>query len=46
MNRCVGDFDPILKNIKENEEKLKKEILWHGVLLYVLVARKNDKFEF
>ena len=20
MNRCVGDCDPILKNIKENEE--------------------------
>ena len=24
----------------------KKEILWHGVLLCVLVDRKNDKLEF
>ena len=46
MNRCVGDFDPILKNTKENEEEFKKEILWHGVILCVLVGRKNDKLEF
>ena len=47
MNRCVGDFDPILKNINENEQKIqKKELLQHGVILYVLVSRKNDKLDF
>ena len=34
------------KKIKESEKYSKNEILWHGVLLCVLVARKNDKPEF
>ena len=28
------------------KKKSKTEILWHGVLLCVLVASKNDKLEF
>ena len=34
------------KKLKENEENLKKGILWHGILLCVLVDGKNDKLNF
>ena len=34
------------KKIKESEKIQKKEIIWHGVLLCVLVDRIKDKLEF
>ena len=46
MNRHGGHFDHFFKKAKESEKYTKKLILWHGILLCVLVARKNDKPEF
>ena len=46
MNRHDGHFDRFFNKIKESEKILKNEILRHGVLLCVLVTRKNDKLEF
>ena len=46
MNRHGGHFDRFFNKIKESEKQSKIEILWHGVPLYVLVARINDKLEF
>ena len=46
MNRHGGHFDRFFNKIKESEKIVKNEILWHGVLLCVLVARINDKLEF
>ena len=43
MNSHVDNVDPILQKVKENEKKSKNAILFHGVLLCVLVSRKNDK---
>ena len=34
------------KNSKKMNKTSKKDILWHGVLLFVLVDRKNDKLDF
>ena len=34
------------KNSKKRKKTSKKEILWHGVLLCVLVDRKNNKHDF
>ena len=46
MNSHAEHFDHFLKKLKENKETSKKEILWHGVHLCVLVDRKNYKFDF
>ena len=46
MNSNGGHFDRFLKKVKESEKYSKNEILWHGVLSCVLVARINDKLEF
>ena len=47
MNTHDGHFDRFFEKLKESEKILKKkQILWHGLLICVLVARKNDKLEF
>ena len=47
MNSHALHFDQFLKEMKKKVKKYsKKETLWHGVLLYVLVSSKNDKLEF
>ena len=46
MNNHALHFDSFLKEIKIYEKVLKKETLWHVVLLRVLVYRKNDKIDF
>ena len=45
MNSHGGHFDR-LKKMKKVKKPSKKDILWHGLLLCVIVARKNDKPEF
>ena len=46
MNSNGGHFDRFLKKSKKVKKYSENEILWHGVVLCVLVARKNDKLEF
>ena len=46
MNGHGGHFDNVFEKSKESEKILKKEILWHGVPLCVLVSRENNKHEF
>ena len=46
MNSHGGHFDRFLKKIKKVKKLSKKDILWHGVLLCVLVAMKKDKLDF
>ena len=46
MNTHDGHFDRFFEKLKESEKYSKKQILWHGLLICVLVARKNDKLEF
>ena len=43
MNRDAGHFDPVLEKNEEKNTSSKNAILSHGVLLCVLVARKNTK---
>ena len=46
MNSHRDYFDRFNENIKQNDKHLKKDIIWHGVLICVLVAMKNDKLDF
>ena len=46
MNSNGGQFDRFLKKSKKVKKYSKNEIIWHGVLSCVLVARINDKLEF
>ena len=46
MNTNGGHFDLFSKKSKKVKKYSKNEILWHGVLSCVLVARINDKLEF
>ena len=46
MNSRVDHFDHFSKNSQKTKKITKNEILRHGVLLYLLVARKNNKFDF
>ena len=46
MNRHGVHFDYFFNKIKESEKYSETEMLWHGVLLCVLVASKNDKLDF
>jgi hypothetical protein len=43
MNCHADNVDPILQKVKENEKRVKNAILLHGVLLCVIIFRKNDK---
>jgi hypothetical protein len=43
MNGLANDFETIWKKIKEN---IKTAILWNGVFLCAIVARKNRKYDF
>ena len=45
MNSNGGHFDLFLKKSKKVKKYSKKEILWHGVILCVLVFRENNKHE-
>ena len=45
MDSHAGHFGHFFEKLKEFENILKKEILWHGILLCPQVARKNDKLE-